>query len=105
MTYETNHDLALALKKLPTLAIEKTEKIGDSYDIIVQEIQNVCEQNCLEPEKIKKNDKLCLYLGSTYIKSLAPNREVLFPFFLDLSKAFMISDEMKILKKKKTKPR
>ena len=47
--------------------------------MIVQEIQNVCDRNCLEPEKFEKNDELCLYFGSTYIKSLVPNREVLFP--------------------------
>ena len=47
---------------LPSLAFEKKEKTGD--------------RNCLEPEKI---DKLCLYFGSIYIKSLVPNREVLFP--------------------------
>ena len=43
--------------------------------MIVQEIQNVCDKNCLEPEKI---DGLCVYFGSTYIKILVPNREVLF---------------------------
>ena len=80
VTYETNHDLALALKMLPSLAFE-TKKIGDSYDMIVQEIQNVCDRNWLEPEKIEKIDELCLclYFGSTYIKSLVPNREVSFP--------------------------
>ena len=45
VTYETNHDLALAVKLLPSLAFEKKEKIGDSYDMIVQEIQNVCDIN------------------------------------------------------------
>ena len=69
MTYETNPELALALKMLPSLAFEKKEKIGDSYDMIVQEIQNVCDRNCLEPEKIEKIDELCLYFGSTYIKA------------------------------------
>ena len=79
VTYETNHDLALALKILPSPAFEKKEKIGDSYDMIVQEIQNVCDRNCLEHEIIEKSDELCLYFGSTYIKSLLPNREVSFP--------------------------
>ena len=61
LTYKTNHGLMLALRMLPSLAFEK-KKIGD--------------RNCLEPEKI---DEMCLYFGSTYIKSLVPNREVLFP--------------------------
>ena len=55
---------------LPSLAFEKKEKIGDFYDMIVQEIQNVCDRICLEPEKIEKVDELCLYFGSTDIKSL-----------------------------------
>ena len=55
VTYETNHDLALALKMLPSLAFEKKkEKSGDSYDMIVQEIQNVCNRKCLVAEKIEK---------------------------------------------------
>ena len=62
VTYETNHDLALASKMLPSLEIKIKEKIGDSYG---SEIQNVCDRNCLEPEKI---DELCLFFGSTYIK-------------------------------------
>ena len=56
-----NHDLALTLKMLPSLAFEKKEKTRNSYDMIVQENQ------------------LCLYFGSTYIKNLVPNRETLFP--------------------------
>ena len=36
VTYETNHNLALALKIVPSLAFEK--KIGNFYDMIVQEI-------------------------------------------------------------------
>ena len=55
------------------------EKIGNSFDIIVQEIQNVCDRNCLEPEKIEKIDDIRLYFDSTYIKSSVPNRENLFP--------------------------
>ena len=50
--------------------------------MIVHEIQNVCDRNCLEPEEIEKIDELWLNFGSTYIKSLVPNREVLFPPFL-----------------------
>ena len=51
VTYETNHDTALASKMLTSLAFEKKEKIGDSYAMILQEIQNVCDKNCLESEK------------------------------------------------------
>ena len=71
-----NHEVALALKMLPSLAFEKTEKIGDFYDMIVRKIQNVLDRKCFEPEKNEKIDKLCLYFGSTSIKILVPNREV-----------------------------
>ena len=47
--------------------------------MINQEIQNICDRNCLKSEKIEKIDKLCLFFGSTYIKSLVSNREVSFP--------------------------
>ena len=82
VTYETNHDSALASKMLTSLAFEKKEKIGDSYDMILQEIKNVCDKKCLKSEKIEKIDGLCVYFGSTYIKTLVPNREVLFPPYL-----------------------
>ena len=36
VTYETNHNLALALKIVPSLGFEK--KIGNFYDMVVQEI-------------------------------------------------------------------
>ena len=78
MTYETNHEVAVALKMLPPLAFEKKEKIGNSFGMILQKIQNVCDRNCLEPKSIEKIDELCLYFGSTYIKSTVPNREVFF---------------------------
>ena len=69
--YETNHEFALALKMLPALAFEKEEKIGNSYDKIVEEIQIVCDRTLKESEKIAKVDELCLYFGSNYIKSLS----------------------------------
>ena len=55
---------------------KKKEKTAYSYDMIVQELQTVCDRNCLEPEK---TDKFCLYFDSIYIKSLVPNREILLP--------------------------
>ena len=41
--YETNHELALALKMLLETAFEK-EEIGKSYKKIVEEIQIVCDR-------------------------------------------------------------
>ena len=63
---------------LPALSFEK-EEIGNSYKKTVEEIQIVCNRTIKEPEKIAKVDELYLYVGSNYIKSLVPNREVLFP--------------------------
>ena len=50
--YETNHEFALALKMLPALASEKEEKIGKTYDKIVEEIQLVCNHTIKESEKL-----------------------------------------------------
>ena len=70
--YETNNELALALKMLPLLAFEKEDEIGNSYDDIVEEFQVVCNRTLKESGKIAKVDELCLYFGSNYIKSLVP---------------------------------
>ena len=47
--------------------------------MIVLEIQNVCDRLFLEPKNIEKIYELCLCFGSNQMKSLASNREVLFP--------------------------
>ena len=44
--------------------------------------QSICHRNCSEPKKFEKIGELCLYIGSAYIKSMVPNREVLFPLSL-----------------------
>ena len=54
------------LKKYDGLLLH-LKKIGESYDMIVQEIQCVWDRNCFKLEKI---DELCLYFGSTYMKSM-----------------------------------
>ena len=47
---ETNHELALALKMLFSLALEKEEEIGNSWDKLVEEIQAVKMQNSFDWE-------------------------------------------------------
>ena len=51
--YETNHELALALKILPSLAFEKKEEIRNSYDKISEEIQVKCDRTIKERKKCK----------------------------------------------------
>ena len=50
VNYETDHDLALALEMLLSLAF--IEKIGNYYDMIVQRIQNLCERISLVLDKM-----------------------------------------------------
>ena len=76
--YETNHELTLALKMLPSLAFEKEEEIGNSYAKRVEKVQVVCNRTITESVKIAKIDEFCMCFGSNYIKSLVLNREVLF---------------------------
>ena len=51
--YETNHELALALKILPSLAFEKKEEIRNSYDKISEEIQVKCDRTIKERKNCK----------------------------------------------------
>ena len=54
-TYETAHDnLALASKCCLPLNLKKKKKTGDSFDMIVLEIQNLCDRNCSETRKMRK---------------------------------------------------
>ena len=65
VTFEINHDLALALKMLHLLAVEK--KIGDSYDMVGQETQSVCDRNCLQPEKKMRKLTSCVSTSALLI--------------------------------------
>ena len=64
---EKNHDLALAIKLLPLYTIETKRKIGHSYEMIIQEIQNVYDRNDLEPEILNKLMS-CVYTFALLIK-------------------------------------
>ena len=45
-------------KMMPSLAFEKKEKITRAYDMIVQQIQNVCQRKCFDTKQMK-NLKSC----------------------------------------------
>ena len=61
---EAKHDLKLTLKKLPSIAFEKEEEIGHSYDKIVEEFQVVCNRT------MKKSGKKQNLPSSTCILDL-----------------------------------
>ena len=69
-----NHEVALALKMIPSLALEKNEEIEKSFETIVEEITNVANKQNLDSFVIEKIDELCLYFQSNYIKCPLLNR-------------------------------
>ena len=73
-----NHEVALALEIIPALAFEN-EETEKSFDLIVEEITNVADQQHLDSFAIEKIDELCLYFESNYINCPLLNRPPLFP--------------------------
>ena len=74
-----NHEVALALKMIPALAFERSEQIEKSFELIVEEITNVADQQSLDSFVIEKIDELCLYFQTNYIKCPLLNRPATFP--------------------------
>ena len=74
-----NHEVAMALKTIPALAFEKNEQIEKSFELIVEEITNVADQQKLDSFVIEKIDELCLYFNRNYIKCPLVNRPATFP--------------------------
>ena len=75
--YRSNPELSLAMKLIPALAFEKLENVRSSFKLVVEDIQEVCEQLSVDSSEVEKIDELCSYFQNTYReKSL---REPLFP--------------------------
>ena len=74
-----NHERALVLKTIPALAFKKNEQIEISFELIVEEITNVADQQNLDSFFIEKIDGLCLYFQTSYIKCPLLNRPATFP--------------------------
>ena len=53
-----NREVALALKMIPALAFEKNEQIKKSFELIVEEITNVADQQNLDSFVFEKIDEL-----------------------------------------------
>ena len=49
-----NHEVALALKMIPALAFEKNEDIKKSFQLIVEGITNVADQQNLDNSLLRK---------------------------------------------------
>ena len=64
---------------IPALAFEKIEQIEKSFELIVEEITNVADQQNLDSFVIEKTDELCLYFQTNYIKCSLLNRPATFP--------------------------
>ena len=64
---------------IPALAFEKKEQIEKSFELIVEEITNVADQQNLDSFVIEKIDKLCLYFQTNYIKCPLLSRPATFP--------------------------
>ena len=75
--YHSNPELSLALNLIPSLAFEKLENVKSSFKLIVEDIQEVCEQLSLDSSEVEKIDELCSYFQNTYIEKNL--REPLFP--------------------------
>ena len=65
---KANPELSLALKVIPTLAFEKLENVKSSFRLIVQYIQEVCQQLSLDSSKVEKIDELWPSFQNTYIE-------------------------------------
>ena len=75
--YRWNPELSLALKLIPALAFEKLENVKSSFKLVVEDIQEVCEQLSLDSSEVEKSDELCSYFQNTNIEKNL--REPLFP--------------------------
>ena len=64
---------------IPALALKKNEQIENSFDLIVEEITKVADQQNLDCFVIEKIDELCLYFQTNYIKCPLLNRPAIFP--------------------------
>ena len=63
-------ELPLALKLIPALAFEKLENVKSSFKLVVEDIQEVCEQLSFDSSEVEKIDELCSYFQNTYIEKV-----------------------------------
>ena len=75
--YHSNPEVLLTLKLIPSLAFEKLENVKSSFKLVVEDIQEVCEQLSLDSSELERIDELYSYFQNTYIEKNL--REPLFP--------------------------
>ena len=66
--YENNAELALALRMIPALSFVPEYMVSASFDLVIEEIQEVSEVLELEQESLQMIDDLTYYFQKTYIK-------------------------------------
>ena len=67
---------------IPALAFERIDRVEESFEKIVAEIMNICDQIEIESDTVEKIDQLLAYFQNFYIKNPLPGRNVMFPPFL-----------------------
>ena len=66
--YENNPGLALTLRMITALSFVPEPMVSASFDLVIGEIQNVCEIAKLDTEYLQMIDDLTSYFETTYIR-------------------------------------
>ena len=74
-----NHEQALALKMIPALAFGKNEEIQESFELIVEDITTLADQQHLDSFVFEQTDELYLYFQSNNIKYPLLKQPPVFP--------------------------
>ena len=56
----------MVFKLIPALAFKKFENVKSSIELIVEDIQEICEQLSFNSSEVEKIDELCSYFQNTY---------------------------------------
>ena len=83
--YENNPELALTLRMIPALSFVPEPMVSASFDLVIEEIQDVCEIAKLDTEYLQMIDDLTSYFQRTYIRGEKIgriNREPQYPLAL-----------------------
>ena len=59
------------------MAFEKLENVNSPFKLVVEDIQELCEQLSLDSSEVEKIDELCSYFQKEYIEKIM--REPFFP--------------------------
>ena len=66
---ENKLELALTLRMIPALSLVPEPMVSASFDLVIEEIQDVCEIAKIDTECLQMMDDLSSYFQRTYIRS------------------------------------